>query len=71
VPSVLECEPTGVPGAGLGAWVDWKVWKERGEKVCRLLPLSGLTDVCLEGDLDDESRSVLFDCCTSGLVGGM
>ena len=33
--------------------------------------LSGLLDDFLELGLDEKSRSVLFDCWTSGLVGGI
>jgi hypothetical protein len=38
--------------------------------VCRLLLISGLLEPCLDSGLEGISRSVLFACCTSGLVGG-
>jgi hypothetical protein len=38
--------------------------------VCRRLFLVGLGELCREFGLEEKSRSVLFACCTSGLVGG-
>ena len=39
--------------------------------MCHLLFLSGLLEDCLDLGRDEKSRSVLFDCCTNGLVGGI
>jgi hypothetical protein len=59
-----------VPEADNAKLLDLNVSNELGEKVCRLLPRSGLGDDCLELGRVEKSRSVLFDCWTSGLVGG-
>lgn len=39
--------------------------------MCRRLLRSGLLELRLEAGREVKSRSVLFVCCTSGLVGGI
>lgn len=39
--------------------------------MCLLLLLSGLVDDCGDGGLEVQSKSVLLDCWTKGLVGGI
>lgn len=60
----------GVPETNAAVPHGSKVLADCGENVCRLVLRSGLLDGCRELDREEKSRSVLLDCCTSGLVGG-
>tara|TARA_R110002003_G_scaffold296_9_gene18691 strand:+ start:19346 stop:19819 length:474 start_codon:yes stop_codon:yes gene_type:complete len=59
-----------VPEADRAIGVVRYVWNDAGEKVWRRLFLSGLFEPCLDPGREEKSRSVLFACCTRGLVGG-